>query len=55
MLLQVPSEPATLQALQVPLQAVAQQMPWAHCPDAHSPVAVHACPFTFLQTPPAQV
>jgi hypothetical protein len=31
---QVPSEPSTLQAMQVPVQALAQQRPWAQMPGA---------------------
>jgi hypothetical protein len=42
---QVPSLPITPHELQVPVQAVEQQMPWAQMPELHSAPEAHALPF----------
>jgi hypothetical protein len=46
-----PSEPATLHASQVPLQAELQQTPSAQRPDAHCVPALHAWPRLSVQVP----
>ncbi|MES1205989.1 MAG: hypothetical protein ABUS79_08625, partial [Pseudomonadota bacterium] len=40
-----PTEPASAHDLHAPLQAVAQQTPWAHTPDAHCVPLLQAAPF----------
>jgi len=51
-LLQAPAEPATEQDLQVPVQAVAQQVPCSQKPDRHSDAAPHVRPVGFLPQAP---
>ena len=49
---QVPREPGTLQAWQVPLQSVSQQTPSTHLPLAQAPAEPHTSPLHALQSPP---
>jgi hypothetical protein len=51
-LVQVPREPGTLQAWQVPLQSVAQQTLSTHLPLEQLPAVVHGSPVHALQLPP---
>jgi hypothetical protein len=52
----VPTLPVRAHDWQVPVQAVAQQKPWAQKPELHSAPAPHAAPMGFLpQLPPMQV
>jgi hypothetical protein len=57
MLVQVPSEPARLQASQAPAQAVLQHTPSTQLPLAHWVPAEHAVPLGRFatQTPPLQL
>jgi hypothetical protein len=41
---QVPTEPATLQAVQAPAHAVLQHTPWAQCRELHSALPLHEFP-----------
>jgi hypothetical protein len=50
---QAPSCPGTAHDLQVPLQAPAQQRPWAHTLLTHSALPVQMAPFGFLPQLPA--
>jgi hypothetical protein len=52
-LVHVPSEPATAQLLQAPVQVVAQQTPSAQWALTQSPSAVQDCPFTFCPQLPS--
>jgi hypothetical protein len=56
MLVQVPSEPAMLQASQAPAQAVLQQRPSAQLPEVHWLAAVQVVPLVCFttQVPPLQ-
>jgi hypothetical protein len=53
MLKQVPSWPATAQDMQVPLQAPAQQRPWAQTLLMQSPARLHRAPLGRLPQSPA--
>src|ERR1700689_2224660 len=54
--MQVPSEPASAQELQLVVQAVEQQTFCAQSPELHWPAVVHAVPFaSFPQLPAAQL
>ena len=52
---QVPSDPSTLQARQVPLQALAQQRPWAQMPGAAQSLSrLHRAPTGRLPHEPSR-
>ena len=44
---QVPAEPRRLQAVQAPVQAVSQHLPWAQCVLPHSLLAEQSAPIGF--------
>ena len=53
--MQVPALPVSPQDWQVPVQAVAQQTPWAQKPELHSAAVVQVTPSAFFeQVPPLQ-
>jgi hypothetical protein len=45
---QIPIVPGIAHDLHAPVQAVAQQTPWAQLPEAHSVPFAHSAPFVFL-------
>jgi hypothetical protein len=54
-LVQVPALPVSAQDWQVPVQAVAQQTPWAQKPELHSAAVAQTTPSAFFeQVPPLQ-